>query len=97
MNTSFPDNNAKNDPGSEQPSSVEYEPRAAELTELKISAGQIAEQQNSIRQRSVSLQDQLEHTRGELETTNSDFAACDEQIAQSERDILVAQAAVSEH
>ena len=72
------------------------EEQTAELTELKISAGQIAEQQNSIRQRSVSLQDQLEHTRGELETTNSDFAACDEQIAQSERDILAAQAAVSE-
>ena len=34
MNTSFTDNNAENDPGSEKPFSGEYGPRAAELTEL---------------------------------------------------------------
>jgi diguanylate cyclase (GGDEF)-like protein len=34
MNTSFTDNRAKNDPKSEIPASAEYEPRAAELTEL---------------------------------------------------------------
>ncbi len=34
MNTSFTDKNTKNDPGSQKISSGEYEPRAAELTEL---------------------------------------------------------------
>ena len=34
MNTSFTDKITKNDPGSQKISSGEYEPRAAELTEL---------------------------------------------------------------
>ena len=72
------------------------EERTAELTELKVETGQTAEQQNSIRQKIASLKSQLHHAQSTLDTTACDVATCNEQIDRSERDILAAQATVSD-
>ena len=66
------------------------------LTELKVEIGQIAEQQNSTRQRIASLQSQIQHARMAGESTRTDLLTCDEQLAQAQREILAGEAKVSE-
>jgi len=66
------------------------------LTELKVEIGQIAEQQNSARQRITSLQSQIQHARMAGESTRTDLLTCDEQLTQAQREILASEAKVSE-
>jgi len=72
------------------------ENKAGTLTELKVQIGQIGEQQNSIRQRIASLQSQLRHGLGALESARMELSGCDRQLAQARRDILSSEAKVSE-
>ena len=67
-----------------------------ELTELKVQLGQVNEQQNSIRQQIASLQSQLQHGRMGIESGRAEVVACNDQITQTERDILTAESRVSE-
>ncbi|MBN1457338.1 MAG: chromosome segregation protein SMC [Sedimentisphaerales bacterium] len=69
---------------------------AAKLTDLKVSIGQISEQQKSVTQRISSLQAQLQHGRMSLEASRSEFSGCDEQLLMAQRSILSSQAKVSE-
>ncbi|MEN8126552.1 MAG: chromosome segregation protein SMC [Planctomycetota bacterium] len=68
----------------------------ADLTELKVQLGQVSEQQNSIRQQIASLQSQLQHGRMGIESARSELVGCNDQITQTERNILVAESRVSE-
>ena len=72
------------------------ETKAAALTELKVGLGQIGEQQNSISQQILSLQSQLEHGRGVLESARTESAECARQIGRAGEDILSSEAKVSE-
>ena len=69
---------------------------AGKLTDLKVSIGQISEQQKSVTQRISSLQAQLQHGRMSLEASRSEFSGCDEQLLMAQRNILSSQAKVSE-
>jgi chromosome segregation protein len=69
---------------------------AVKLTDLKVSIGQISEQQKSVTQRISSLQAQLQHGRMSLEASRSEFSGCDEQLIMAQRNILSSQAKVSE-
>ncbi|HEG44146.1 MAG TPA: chromosome segregation protein SMC [Phycisphaerales bacterium] len=66
------------------------------LTELKVQAGKVAEQQRSIKQQIASLQSQLQHGRVALESVRGELAGCDDQVKQTERNILSAGSKVSE-
>ena len=72
------------------------ETHIAEQTELKVLIGQVREQRKSIQQRSSSLQSQLQHARMALESSRTDLLGCDEQVLQTQRNILTATSAVSE-
>ena len=67
----------------------------SEITELKVQLGQINEQQNSIRQQIASLQSQLQHGRMGVESSRSEVVGCNDQITQTERNILAAESRVS--
>jgi chromosome segregation protein len=69
--------------------------KTAALTELKVHIGQLVEQQKSTKQQIASLQSQLQHGRASLETARTELLACDDQIRQTERDILNSEAKVS--
>ncbi|RKY04796.1 MAG: hypothetical protein DRP66_11255, partial [Planctomycetota bacterium] len=69
--------------------------RTAELTELKVQIGQIAEQQKAIRQRITSLQSQLQHGRMDIESARTDLSGCDDQMTQTERQILAGESDIS--
>lgn len=69
---------------------------AAKLTDMKVQIGQISEQQKSMTQRIASLQGQLQHGRMSLETLKSEVTGCDEQLEQTERNILASNSRVSE-
>jgi len=69
---------------------------ADSLTDLKVRIGQLSEQQKSIKQQIESLQSQLKHDRAAMESTKTELLRCDEQIAQAQRDILDAEAKISE-
>jgi len=69
---------------------------AVKLTDLKVSIGQISEQQKSVTQRISSLQAQLQHGRMSLESSRSEFSGCQEQLLMAQRNILSSQAKVSE-
>jgi len=66
-----------------------------ELTELKVQVGQIAEQQKAIRQRITSLQSRLQHGRMDIESARTDFFGCNEQMIQTERQILASESGIS--
>lgn len=68
----------------------------AELTELKVRLGQVNEQQNSIRQQMASVQSQLHHARIGIESARSEAVGCQEQLTQTQRDVLTAESCVSE-
>ena len=69
--------------------------RTAELTELKVQIGQIIEQQKAIRQRITSLQSQLQHGRMDIESARTDLSGCDDQMLQTERQILASESSIS--
>ena len=70
--------------------------RHGELTELKVQLGQVNEQQNSIRQQIASIQSQLQHGRMGIESARTEVLGCDDQITQTERNILTAETRVSQ-
>ena len=70
--------------------------KAQVLTELKVSIGQISEQRRSIKQHIASLQSQLQHGRVTLESARNDLLGCDDQVRQTERNILAANSRISE-
>lgn len=72
------------------------ETHVAQQTELRVLIGQVREQRKSIQQRSASLQSQLQHARMALESSRTDLLGCDEQVLQTERNILTATSTVSE-
>jgi chromosome segregation protein len=69
---------------------------AAELTDLKVQLGQIQEQQKSIRQQIASIQSQQHHGRIAIESARTEVLGCDEQVEQTERNILTAESRISE-
>jgi len=69
---------------------------AAELTDLKVQLGQIQEQQKSIRQQIASIQSQQHHGRIAIESARTEVLGCDEQVEQTERNILAAESRISE-
>jgi len=69
---------------------------ANNLTELKISLGQAAEQAKALKQTILSLQNQIQANHGAAETAQREIANCSEQSALAQRDILNCEAAVSE-
>ncbi|MBW8017537.1 MAG: chromosome segregation protein SMC [Planctomycetes bacterium] len=72
------------------------ETHIAEQTELKVHIGQVREQRKSIQQRTASLQSQLQHARIALESSRTDLLGCDEQVLQTQRNILTATSTVSQ-
>lgn len=69
---------------------------AVELTDLKVQLGQIQEQQKSIRQQIASIQSQQHHGRVAIESARTEVLGCDEQVEQTERNILTAESRISE-
>ncbi|MBN1125589.1 MAG: chromosome segregation protein SMC [Sedimentisphaerales bacterium] len=65
-------------------------------TELKVEIGQFTEQQRSIRQQVASYQSQLQHNRMAIESARTELLGCDEQVSQTERNILSSESRVSE-
>jgi chromosome segregation protein len=70
--------------------------KAVELTDLKVQLGQIQEQQKSMRQQIASIQSQQHHGRIAIESARTEVLGCDEQIEQTERNILTAESRISE-
>ncbi len=68
----------------------------AELTELKVHLGQAREKQKSIQQQIATIQSQLHHSRMAIESARTESRACDDQIVQTERNILTAESRISE-
>jgi len=68
--------------------------RSSEVTELKIQIGRFSEQQKSIRKRSAALTSQIQHARMSAEACRTDSITCDEQIEQTQRNILSTESAV---
>lgn len=68
----------------------------AELTERKVYLGQIQEQQKSIRQQISAIQSQLHHSRMAIESARTESHSCDDQIEQTNRNILAAESRISE-
>jgi chromosome segregation protein len=69
--------------------------KSAELTELKVQIGQIAEQQKALRQRITSLQSQLQHGRMAIEAARAELVGSDEQVLQTQRNILVSESRIN--
>ena len=70
--------------------------RVAELTELKVQLGQVAEQQKGLKQIISSLESQIETSLRTLTTAEADMRSCGAQMAEAERDILACESRVSE-
>ncbi|MHC5082537.1 MAG: chromosome segregation protein SMC, partial [Planctomycetota bacterium] len=69
--------------------------RNAELTDIKIQLGQINEQQKSVRQQMASIQSQLHHGRMAIESARTEALGSDDQVLQTERNILAAESRIS--
>jgi len=70
--------------------------RNEELTELKVHLGQVNEQQKAICQQIAAIQSQLHHNRMAIESARTESHGCDDQIEQTERNILTAESRISE-
>jgi chromosome segregation protein len=70
--------------------------RIGELTELKVQLGQVIEQQKGLRQIIESLDNQIHAGLQTLATAEQEVQSCAGQIAETQRDILTCEAAVSE-
>jgi len=66
------------------------------LTELRISLGQIAEQQKAIGQATTSLEAQLRENNSATASGQEEVTGCGQQIAKARSDILNCEAEVSE-
>ncbi|MHC5083908.1 MAG: chromosome segregation protein SMC, partial [Planctomycetota bacterium] len=66
-----------------------------ELTDIKIQLGQINEQQKSVRQQMASIQSQLHHGRMAIESARTEALGSDDQVLQTERNILAAESRIS--
>ena len=75
---------------------AEQQKSAEELTNLRVTLGQAAEQSKALKQAIVSLQSQLESNRLISQTSRNETQTCFEQAQQAQRDILSCEAAVSE-
>ncbi len=69
---------------------------AGELTDLKISLGQITEQNRSLERMILSLQSQIQENRMAAGTAEEEINSCTGQLAEAQRDILACESAVSE-
>jgi chromosome segregation protein len=70
--------------------------KAAELTEIKVMIGQIAEQCKAVKQKISSIQSQLQHAQMAVESARAELAGSSQQIDQTQRNILAAENTVSE-
>jgi chromosome segregation protein len=68
--------------------------RSTEATELKVQIGRIGEQQKSIRQHTAGLGSQIQQGRTAMETSRTETIACDEQIVQTQRNILATESSL---
>jgi chromosome segregation protein len=66
------------------------------LTDLKVSLGQIAEHQESLKQTIVSIEGQLQAESAAAEVAQAEMSGCAQQAGQTQRDILSCEASVSE-
>jgi len=66
------------------------------MTDLRVNIGQTDEKCKAFKQQITSLESQLQHGRGALESTRTEKLACDGQITETERTILATEASVSE-
>jgi len=69
---------------------------SGELTDLKISLGQITEQNKSLERMILSLHSQIQENRAAAGTAEEEIENCTAQLADAQRDILGCEAAVSE-
>jgi chromosome segregation protein len=67
-----------------------------ELTDLKITLGQITEQSKASRQIIISLQSQMQENRSAVESARDEVKSCTVQLAEAQRDILNCETEVSE-
>jgi len=67
----------------------------AELTDLKVSLGQIAEQSRSLEKTLSALESQLASSSRSMESAKSEQENCAKHIRQAQRDILNSETAVS--
>ena len=70
--------------------------KSAELTELKVSLGQVSEQRKALSQAIASLQSQLQHGQMALESAKTEEIRSTDQIQQSQANILKAENDISE-
>lgn len=66
------------------------------LTDLRVSLGQITEQNKALKQTIISLKNQLHTNLTDTETARAEIQNCDAQSSQAQMDILNNEAAVSE-
>jgi len=67
-----------------------------ELTDLRVSLGQISEHRQSVEQTVTSLQNQMQENRTAADSARAEIERCSEQLAEAQRDILKSEAGVSE-
>ncbi len=70
--------------------------RRDELTDLKVSLGQITEHRQALKQTIASLQSQMQENRSAMESTRKEIQSCGEQLTKAQSDILNCEAVVSE-
>ncbi|MFC1677165.1 chromosome segregation protein SMC [Planctomycetota bacterium] len=70
--------------------------RSAQLTDLKVSLGQVAEQSKALKQTIASLQTQTQANENAMDVARQESQTSMEQIQQTEREILSSEAKVSE-
>jgi len=68
----------------------------AQLTDLKVSLGQTAEQNKALKQTIVSVQNQMRANLTAIKTAQEEIQSCTEQHGRSEREILSCESAVSQ-
>jgi chromosome segregation protein len=66
----------------------------ARATELKILIGRISEQQKAIRQRTATLNSQIQQARTAAESSRTEMIACSEQVEQTQRHILTTESSL---
>jgi chromosome segregation protein len=66
----------------------------ARATELKILIGRIGEQQKSIRQRTATLNSQIQQARTVAESSRTEMITCNEQVEQTQRHILTTESSL---
>ena len=70
--------------------------KMAELTDVKVSLGQVGEQVKACRQKIGSINGQLHQSKLAAESARSEMSGCAEQVDQTQRNILSTESALSE-